>query len=67
MVPEIQSITIQRDLSSKTENVPELRCSGQWLSEAGFHAEQEVSIVILKDMLVICPKSVLEEAKVPAH
>ena len=64
MVPEIQSVNIQHEINENNEKLPELRFSGKWLSEAGFHFGQDVSIVILKDLLVVCPTVILEEGKI---
>lgn len=65
LLPESHSIKIQEQFSDNHEKIPELRFNGKWLLEAGFHCNQQASVFIIQDMLVICPQAALTEESAP--
>ncbi len=46
-----------RSLASGQKIVPELKISGTWLEQQGFHAGQLVEITVQEQELVIKPKA----------
>ena len=59
LIPESHSIKIQEQFSDNHEKIPELHFKGKWLLEAGFQCNQQASVFIIQDMLVICPDAAL--------
>jgi hypothetical protein len=65
LIPERRSIKIQENFLNENEKVPELSFNGKWLLEAGFHCNQNASIFVVQDMLLICPQAALVEESAP--
>lgn len=65
LIPERRSVKIQENASKDNEKIPELSFNGKWLQEAGFHCNQQASIFVVQDMLLICPQAALVEESAP--
>jgi hypothetical protein len=61
LMPESRTIKIQRDIKTNEAKkieyvVPALRLCGKWLEAAGFLPDQQVRIIALDQLLIICPE-----------
>jgi hypothetical protein len=64
LMPESRTLKIQAEIREKTINyqhiqrhaVPSIKLAGKWLENAGFKCNQQVRVIALDQLLIICPE-----------